>query len=113
MTLAFQLNDARADAESLRALEDRHRIAQELHDSVMQRLFAIGVGLEVLALGSLPADAAERLRTHVTDLDETINEIRERVFGLRSAPPARPLRAYHRLPPASPPDDPEPRTGTS
>ena len=115
VALAFQVNDARADAESLRALEDRHRIAQELHDSVMQRLFAIGVGLEVLALGALPADAVERLRTHVTDLDETINEIRESVFGLRSPPPpARPLSAYHRLPRVSPPAaDPESSAGTN
>ena len=84
VALALQLNDARADAEFLRVLEDRQRIGDDLHDNVMQRLFATGVGLQRLAEGGLsPADAAT-LRRHINDLDETIDQIRERVFGLRS-----------------------------
>jgi GAF domain-containing protein len=102
VALAFQLNDARADAESLRALEDRHRIAQELHDHVMQRLFAVGVGLEGLAHSQLPAGVVDRLRAYVTDLDETIDEIRDRVFGLRSGAAAGVIRAQHRFPRVSP-----------
>jgi GAF domain-containing protein len=103
VALAFQLNDARADAESLRALEDRHRIAQELHDNVMQRLFAIGVGLDGVAHGQLPADVVERLRGYVTELDATIDEIRDRVFGLRSENPAGLAPRQHRFPRVSPP----------
>jgi GAF domain-containing protein len=102
VALAFQLNDARADAEALRALQDRHRIARELHDHVMQRLFAIGVGLDGLMQGQLPDDTRERVRAYVRELDETIEEIRARVFGLRSGTPPRVPRGHHYLPrPAS------------
>jgi len=98
VALALELNDARGDAEWLRVVEDRHRIAEDLHDNVMQRLFATGVGLEALA-GSDGLDPAvgERLRRHVTDLDQTIDDIRARVFGLRSAdaPPMRYPRGRH------------------
>jgi GAF domain-containing protein len=103
VALAFQLNDARADAESLRALEDRHRIAQELHDNVMQRLFAIGVGLDGVAHSHLPSDVVDRLRGYVSELDATIDEIRDRVFGLRSETAAGLVRAPHRFPRVSPP----------
>jgi signal transduction histidine kinase len=84
VALALQLNDARADAEWLRVLEDRHRIAQDLHDNVMQRLFATGVGLQALADQRLDPDTGGRLRRYIADLDETIEQIRNRVFGLRA-----------------------------
>ena len=86
VALALELNEARGDAEWLRVVEDRHRIAQDLHDNVMQRLFATGVGLQALAgADGLDPAVAERLRGYVTDLDQTIEQIRARVFGLRSA----------------------------
>jgi len=85
VALALELNDARGDAEWLRVVEERHRIAQDLHDNVMQRLFATGVGLESLAgLEGLDPVVAARLRRYVTDLDQTIDEIRDRVFGLQA-----------------------------
>jgi GAF domain-containing protein len=83
VAVALELSDARADAEWLRVLEDRHRIAEDLHDNVMQRLFATGMGLQALAQQRLEPDVAERLRRYISDLDETIDEIRGRVFGLR------------------------------
>ena len=86
VALAFELNDARGDAEWLRVVEDRHRIAQDLHDNVMQRLFATGVGLDALAgQAGLDPVVEAKLRDYVTDLDETIEQIRARVFGLRAA----------------------------
>ncbi|HEV7204057.1 MAG TPA: GAF domain-containing protein [Jatrophihabitans sp.] len=98
VALALDLDDARADAEWLRVLEDRHRIAQDLHDNVMQRLFATGMGLQGLAASGLPADLEERLSRHITDLDETIDEIRTRVFGLRSADVRAAIRPPRRFP---------------
>jgi signal transduction histidine kinase len=86
LALALQLNDARADAEWLQVLEERHRIAQDLHDNVIQRLFATGVGLEAMAEHDLAADTADRLRRRIAELDETIDEIRTRVFGPREHP---------------------------
>jgi signal transduction histidine kinase len=101
LALAFELSDMRDDAEALRTLQDRHRIAQDLHDNVMQRLFAMGVGLHGLVDSpALPAGVADRLRKHVADLDETIDEIRDSVFGLRSGAPsgARPSTRFPRVP---------------
>jgi signal transduction histidine kinase len=91
VALALEFNDARAHAEELRALEVRHSIAQNLHDNVMQRLFATGVGLQQLAESPLPPEVAARLQQSVDDLDETIDAIRTQVFGLRedeADPPA-------------------------
>lgn len=98
VALALDLDDARADAEWLRVVEDRHRIAQDLHDNVMQRLFATGVGLQGLAASGLPADLADRLARHIADLDETIDEIRHRVFGLRTADIDTAVRPPRRFP---------------
>lgn len=99
VALALELNDMRADAEALRTLRERHRIAQDLHDNVIQRLFATGVGLEGIAAGSqLPAAAVGKLRRHIADLDETIDEIRNTVFGLRTGAPADVPREPTRFP---------------
>ncbi|HET6876054.1 MAG TPA: GAF domain-containing protein [Jatrophihabitans sp.] len=81
MAVALDASEARDIAQSLRALEHRHRDAQDLHDQVIQRLFATGVGLEYLARKRLPDELADRLRQHIRELDETIDEIRSRVFG--------------------------------
>jgi GAF domain-containing protein len=92
VAVALRLSEARADAEWLRVVEDRHRIAQDLHDNVIQRLFATGVGLQMLSEQRLDAvDTERRLQRHIADLDETIEEIRGRVFGLQSSgrPPRR------------------------
>ncbi|MDT4924105.1 MAG: hypothetical protein QOG01_1818 [Pseudonocardiales bacterium] len=104
VALALQYADARADAEWLRVLEDRHKIAQDLHDNVMQRLFATGVGLQGLANLPLDGEIAARLSRHIADLDDTIEQIRTRVFGLRE-----PGESTARRPPGTVPrvpDDP-------
>ncbi|MFN2561129.1 MAG: GAF domain-containing protein [Jatrophihabitans sp.] len=98
VALAMELNDTRAEAEWVRVLEDRHRIAQDLHDNVMQRLFATGVGLQALAEQQADAALSERLRRHIVDLDETIDEIRTRVFGLRDDAELEPRRRRNRFP---------------
>lgn len=98
VALAMELNDTRAEAEWVRVLEDRHRIAQDLHDNVMQRLFATGVGLQALAEQQADAALSERLRRHIADLDETIDEIRTRVFGLRDDDELEPRRRRNRFP---------------
>jgi two-component system, NarL family, sensor histidine kinase DevS len=67
----------------LAQLEDRERIARELHDTVIQRLFATGMALQSMA-SQVPADQAPRLEQAVDDLDETIREVRTAIFGLRS-----------------------------
>ena len=61
-----------------------------LHENVLQRVYATGVGLQAL-VGQLPDDElAARLRTHIADLDVTLDEIRATLFELREVlTPAR------------------------
>lgn len=84
-TFALQYSRARADQQRLVVFEDRDRIARDLHDLVIQRIFATGMALEAAAnvLNLNPANAAERIRRAVDDLDGTIREIRTTVFALQ------------------------------
>ncbi len=66
-------------------MEDRDRIARDLHDTVIQRLFAIGLSLESAARLAEDPRAAERMHTAVDDLDTTIKEIRTAIFELHSS----------------------------
>src|SRR5581483_8867292 len=61
---------------------DRNRIARDLHDVVIQRLFGLGLRLERMR-SHLPADVSAQLGDINQDLDETIDEIRNTVFSLR------------------------------
>ena len=63
--------------------QDRERIAADLHDRVIQRLFATGLALEG-TIRLVPAEAAERLHAAVEDLDQTIREIRTTIFALQT-----------------------------
>jgi signal transduction histidine kinase len=80
--LALELAEARADQQRLTVLEDRDRIARDLHDHVIQRLFAIGLTIQSLAAAS-PGPVELRLGRTVEDLDETIRQIRTSIFALR------------------------------
>ena len=73
-------------------LEDRDRIARDLHDLVIQRLFATGLSVQA-TLGSLPAAAQPRINRVVDDLDETIKQIRRTIFELQTGPVALTLPA--------------------
>ncbi len=65
-------------------LEDRERIARDLHDTVIQRLFAVGLGLQAtMHLVSDPVVSA-RLSTAVDDLDATVRDVRSAIFELHT-----------------------------
>jgi signal transduction histidine kinase len=81
--VAVEFAEARADQEHMVVLADRHRIARDLHDQVIQRLFATGLRLQQLASRLEPGPIAERLDEQVGDLDDTITQIRSTIFGLR------------------------------
>lgn len=68
-------------------LEDRDRIARDLHDSVIQRLFAIGLSLEGVARLTTDQRATDRIDSAVDGLDTTIKEIRSAIFELHSIRP--------------------------
>lgn len=71
-----------ARLEQMSMVADRDRIARDLHDRVIQRLFAIGLSLEGLGRSDLPPDVTDRLRSAVDDLDETIRQVRSSIFEL-------------------------------
>ena len=83
-SLALELAAARADQQRVVLLEDRDRIARDLHDHVIQQLFAIGLGIEsATALSGANPALAERLHSSVSDIDRTIRQIRTSIFELR------------------------------
>jgi signal transduction histidine kinase len=67
----------------LAVLEDRERIAKELHDGVIQALFAVGMGLKGAALMSEEEELATRIEGAVGDIDRVIRDLRNYIFGLR------------------------------
>jgi signal transduction histidine kinase len=85
-TLGLEVAERRRDAERLVVFEDRDRIARDLHDLVIQRLFATGMQLESAARLIERPDAASRVRRSVDDLDTTIREIRSTIYALQNDP---------------------------
>src|SRR3954471_12487200 len=85
--IALRLSAAAVDREQVAVLGDRDRIARDLHDLVIQRLFATGMSLEGALRGLQPPDKADRVRQAVDDLDTTIKEIRTSIFALQSPAP--------------------------
>ncbi|MGW4643578.1 GAF domain-containing protein [Sphaerisporangium sp. NPDC004334] len=85
-SLALELAEARADAERLLLLEDRDRIAKDLHDVVIQRLFGVAMTLMgAMRLLDRP-EARTRVRHAIDELDGTIRRIRSAIFALQSPP---------------------------
>ncbi len=72
--------------------EDRDRLARDLHDNVIQRLFAAGLSLQSMAAAAATAGIADRLQTVIGDLDETIRQVRSTIYELGSAQIGRGLR---------------------
>jgi signal transduction histidine kinase len=87
-TLALELADARDDRQQLMLLEDRARIARELHEHVVQKLF--GAGLTIQGTASLLRDPQVQVRLFdsVSTLDDAIRSIRTSIFELQDLNPA-------------------------
>jgi signal transduction histidine kinase len=71
------------EVHRLAVLEDRERIAKELHDGVIQSLFAVGMSLQGTALRSTDPEQAARIEGGVAELDRVIRDLRNYIFGLR------------------------------
>jgi signal transduction histidine kinase len=89
--LALERARAQDERELLVVLEDRERIARDLHDVVIQRLFATGMQLQAVAPQTVRPETAKRITAAVDDLDATIRDIRRSIFELR-APAGTTLR---------------------
>lgn len=94
--VALELADRRQSAERGALMADRDRIGRDLHDLVIQRLFATGMRLQsaIRLITADPAEAAARVDLAVDDLDATIRELRSTIYGLQAPLDGRPsLRA--------------------
>jgi signal transduction histidine kinase len=76
---------------------DRDRIARDLHDHVIQRLFAAGMSLQGTLQRSSEPDVRQRLQDTVDQLDQTVREIRTSIFDLHTPPTAAPASLRRRL----------------
>ena len=76
------VSDRQESAAQMAMLQDRERIARDLHDMVIQRLFASGMNLQAVQAAAHPPMVADRIAATINDLDETIRELRAAIFRL-------------------------------
>ncbi|HZU54280.1 MAG TPA: GAF domain-containing protein [Actinocrinis sp.] len=94
----LNLADRRLDDEWVQVYQDRERIARDLHDLVVQRLFGVCLSLEGARNRAQRGDVAERIGQSIDELDDTIRQIRSTIFALQAqgaTRPGSPLR--HRI----------------
>jgi signal transduction histidine kinase len=84
--LAIEAGRAQHELAKLAVYEERDRIARDLHDLVIQRLFAIGLGVQGLSRTITGPVAVERLAGYVGEIDQTIRDIRRTIFSLQQPP---------------------------
>lgn len=82
--VALELVRAREQTQRMLLFEDRGRIARDLHDRVIQQLFATGMQLQSVVGALPPGRAAERVDAAITSLDDSITQIRRIIFTLQS-----------------------------
>ena len=82
-SLALEYARAVSEISRLGMIEDRERIARDLHDGVIQSLFAVGIGLQGTAAVVGDARLADRIQQFVTEIDRVIGDVRSYIFGLR------------------------------
>lgn len=82
--LAWQLRISQQRMHELDILSDRDRIARDLHDHVIQRLFAVGLSLQGSVQRARSPEVKERLAENIDDLQEVIQEIRTAIFDLHT-----------------------------
>ena len=87
--LGWQLGSSQRRARELDILADRDRIARDLNDHVIQRIFAIGLALQGTIPRTRSTDVQQRLSGSVDDLQDVIQEVRNAIFNLHSAPLGR------------------------
>jgi signal transduction histidine kinase len=86
VALSLDRTQALQEREEMAVVADRDRIARELHDVVIQRLFATGLHLQSVRTAAESPELKERIGEVVKDVDQTIRDIRGTIFSLQSRP---------------------------
>jgi signal transduction histidine kinase len=94
--IALELAEHRRQVEQMAVFEDRDRIAKDLHDLVIQRLYATGMSLQGITSLIRAPEVADRVSRSVDALDDTIREIRSAIFALQT-PEAKPASVRSRI----------------
>jgi signal transduction histidine kinase len=81
--VAIEYGRLQGELQRLALLEDRERIAKELHDGAIQALFAVGMGLQGSAALAASEELRDRLQDAVEEVDRVIRDLRNYIFGLR------------------------------
>src|SRR5207247_11411500 len=82
-SIAIEYGRAQGDQRRLQLMDERERIAKELHDGIIQSLFAVGMGLQGTALVTGSPEVTARIEHAVEELDRVIRDLRNYIFGLR------------------------------
>jgi signal transduction histidine kinase len=82
-SMAIEYGRTQADLRRLGLMDERERIAKELHDGIIQSLFAVGMGLQATAQLTGSPETAIRIEGAVGELDRVIRDLRNYIFGLR------------------------------
>jgi signal transduction histidine kinase len=82
-SVAMEFARAQIDLRRMGLMDERERIARELHDGAIQSLFAVGMGLQSTALMTGSPEQAARIEGAVSELDRVIRDLRNYIFGLR------------------------------
>jgi signal transduction histidine kinase len=81
--VVLEFDRAQRELQRLVVMEDRERIAKELHDGVIQSLFAVGMGMQATATMSRDPELQRRIESAVEEMDGVIRDLRNYIFGLR------------------------------
>jgi len=81
--VALEYARSRHEVQRLVLLDERERIAKELHDGVIQSLFAVGMGLQAINPAAASDEIERRIESAVGELDHVIGDLRSYIFGLR------------------------------
>src|SRR4029077_20052871 len=82
-SVAIEYDRAQSDLRRLGLMEERERIAKELHDGIIQSVFAVGMSLQGTALMAQNPELSVRIERAVEELDHVIRDLRNYIFGLR------------------------------
>ena len=82
IAMVRDVSERQESASRMAMLQDRERIARDLHDMVIQRLFAAGMHLQAVQSAAKPQMVADRIGSTISELDDTIRELRSAIFQL-------------------------------